>query len=173
MLEGNWVGVQHILSKGLPQDPLCVRVNGLVCHFRPSLGRALTLHACGTIRLVLKANSDQLPLVARHIHMCLQASNSNESHLPLSPDCNFYWYENNLHGCGIKASLRALFGWTWYNMKGKDLCVAVQKCWHKCRFTLDQAAPTNACQSCHAVLFSHDLPKIEYNKQVNTVILLS
>ena len=51
MLEGDWVGIQHILSKGLPQDPLCVSVNGLICHFRPSLARALTLHACKSVCL--------------------------------------------------------------------------------------------------------------------------
>ena len=37
------------------------------------------------IRLFFEANSDQLPLVARHIHLCFQARKSDESHLAPYP----------------------------------------------------------------------------------------
>ena len=37
------------------------------------------------IRLFFEANTDQLPLVARHIHLCFQARKSDESHLAPYP----------------------------------------------------------------------------------------
>ena len=43
-----------------------------------------------------EAATDQLPLVARHIHLCFQPRKSDESHLAPTPDCHFYrlidWY---------------------------------------------------------------------------------
>ena len=42
------------------------------------------------IFLVFEADSDQLPLLARHIHLCFQARKSGDSHLTPYLDCIYY-----------------------------------------------------------------------------------